>query len=687
MRRLKRSKIILSLCMMLTMLFATAIFASCEKAEDSDSDPSSSETISLSQEQVTLDLFESATIFATKTNTDEAVTFKSSEESVVELKVDGDSVTLIAKAEGEATVTAKVGKASAEVAVTVTDSGLRPYITLSAATADITEGKTYSINASVQYKGNTLDDAQLSYEIDNPSVAQIDEQGNLTVGDYSNDAHSAVVTISGVYRGYAMSSESFEFNVKEDVVINVNSTVIDLYTADPFNEGHISELGYDELGIAVIVKGTELEASAITITSNDEDVVVYADNKIQAVGNGTTTITVSYTGVSGNVYSEAITVTVIRPTVELGIESVIDLDKSAVSNTLDLSDSPYAELIDLDGAVITIGDGKAEYTFVDKNVTFTSFDNCAVGEDLDLVIETKTVEFTGKVNLATLIIKSYDDFITIRDNYWTRRAAGDESTGKYRDGYYIIGADLDLSQTESLQCVSTNSKTSTTKEMYTGTNKKGFNLTGGADSSALNDWYGVIDGRGHVLSNLWIGDRGMLGVVAASSEVKNVALIIKRGLSDWWAGVGLVVNGTVDNCYIEVDSLNGGNGNGIIARYVGATAKITNNIVVLKAKDTIATATNHGVISGNTQAGTMIVNTFAIIVEGTTAPAIDTESGAKPNGATCVWGKFTSTSALVAAIAADPQTGFEGNGTASLAGFNDEYWTITNDNIVWTRAQ
>ena len=1079
------------LCMLALFLVAAFAVAGCAK----DDDPGGEENtpaLELSASSLTLDLYETGTITATVTNSDEQVTFSLDKEDVVTLTANGSTATLTPKKEGEVTLTAKAGDLSQTAAVKVEDSGNRPGIVLASESATLVSGQTYPLNVTAQYKGAELDGVQFSYESSDTAVVTVDDTGVLTAGAYVKDANTATITVSGSYLGFNMVPKTFEVTVTEDVTINAPESV-QLYTSDPLETGLSLE---EAIEISVYKDGNEVTEPQLTIASGDDTVAKYENGKIVAVGAGDTKVTVKYTSTSGEEYTVEIAVEVTKTALQFE-EKTIDLDLSASTNTLDLSTVGMGQLSQgsLDSAKVTIGgtqvtasvsgttltftslqgvasretaeiiletdkltvsgtvnvakaiihnanefstkflnennpgegelvllaaningeditvtgrntkgnfagifDGRgytianlevtdqygllgsgaltgvlkniafvnalfqcenkcggylanngcgmtlenvywqgvstvddraaetparntdhgllfnysndgqlnftnvvviAEYTgdygsgnvgilrvsrigtmenvynvsnieqmrcltstnagnsyatvaelktgvasalsaftaedgwdtswgfpimksameydasvltamqeqFEDKEydqaeettvtlpssvayrvalsgdgaeyidaeafaegnlviegltagtsesvtititsllsgksesatfkvkcakevvdftfvgdldrsansqkldfgsdedftdaelanatvtiggvsvtatgsgteLTFGDLSACAVGEAVDITIETDTAIFRGKINVATAFIKDFDTFMLLRTNYWKTRSASDDS--KYRDGYYIVTADIDLSATAEVASYEDN------KDTLSASNK-GFNVTGYDAYTTLNAWHGVLDGRGHYLYNLSVGGRGMFGAIDDTSVIKNIGFSITRTVNAWWGALAIESRGIIDNCYLVVNSLNAGNHNGSFVGTLGGSGKITNSISVVTDAYNHTGGNRHGLIVGCvTSASAVLQNVYTINGGSDAAVGVQSNGNASVlDTANSVYGKFASIEALATAV--ESQTGVTGTATlASFDGFNSDYWTVSDTDIVWKTAE
>ena len=499
------------LCLLALFLVAAFAVAGCAK----DDDPGGEENtpaLELSASSLTLDLYETGTITATVTNSDEQVTFSLDKEDVVTLTANGSTATLTPKKEGEVTLTAKAGDLSKTAAVKVEDSGNRPGIVLANDSATLVGGQTYPLNVTAKYKGAELDGVQFSYESSDTAVVTVDDAGVLTAGAYVKDANTATITVSGSYLGFNMVPETFEVTVTEDVTINAPESV-QLYTSDPLETGLSLE---EAITISVYKDGNEVTEPQLTIASGDDTVAKYENGKIVAVGAGDTKVTVKYTSTSGEEYTVEITVEVTKTALQFE-EKTIDLDLSASTNTLDLSDVGMGQLPQgsLDSAKVTIGGTQVTASVSGTTLTFTSLQGVASREDAEIVLETDKLTVSGTVNVAKAIIHSADEFFSKFIN------ANNPGEGEL----VLLAANIDC-----------------TGRAVTTDRRNGDKY-----------FAGIFDGRGYTVANLEVTNQnGLLGSGELTGVLKNVAFVNALVQNDNMCGGYLASDGhgmTLENVY------------------------------------------------------------------------------------------------------------------------------------------
>ena len=472
------------LCLLALFLVAAFAVVGCAK-NDGPGGNENTPALELSASSLTLDLYETGTITATVTNTDEQVTFTLDKEDVVSLTANGSTATLTPKKAGEVTLTAKAGDLSKTAAVKVEDSGNRPGIVLASESATLVGGQTYPLNVTAQYKGAELDGVQFSYESSNTAVVTVDDKGVLTAGAYVKGANTATITVSGSYLGFKMAPETFEVTVKEDVTINAPESV-HLYTSDPLNQ----ELSLEKsIEISVYKDGNEVTDPQLVIKSGDDTVAKYENGKIVAVGAGNTEVTVKYTSTSGEDYTAKITVEVTKTALQFE-EKTIDLDLSASTNTLDLSAVGMEQLSNdfLNSAKITIGGTQVTATISGTTLTFTSLQGVASREDAEIVLETDKLTVSGTVNVAKAIIHNADEFFSKFIN------VNNPGEGEL----VLLAANIDC-----------------TGRAVTTDRRNG------------NKYFaGIFDGRGYTIANLEVTNQnGLLGSGALTGVMKNIAFV------------------------------------------------------------------------------------------------------------------------------------------------------------------
>ena len=226
-------------------------------------------SISLSKEELTLKEGDSETITATvkpDDATDKTVTWTSSDPSVA--TVDGGKIEAVK--EGTATVTAKAGDKTATCKVTVDKKVIAvESVELDKTEVELTEGDSVTLTATV--KPDDATDKTVTWTSSDPSVATVDG-GKI---EAVKEGSATITAKSGE------KSATCQVTVKK--VIAVESVELDK-TEVELTEG-------DSVTLTATVKPDDATDKTVTWTSSDPSVATVDGGKIEAVKEGTATIT------------------------------------------------------------------------------------------------------------------------------------------------------------------------------------------------------------------------------------------------------------------------------------------------------------------------------------------------------------------------------------------------------------
>ena len=227
-------------------------------------------SISLSKEELTLKEGDSETITATvkpDDATDKTVTWTSSDPSVA--TVDGGKIEAVK--EGTATVTAKAGDKTATCKVTVDKKVIAvESVELDKTEVELTEGDSVTLTATV--KPDDATDKTVTWTSSDPSVATVDG-GKI---EAVKEGSATITAKSGE------KSATCQVTVKKKVIA-VESVGLDK-TEVELNEG-------DSVTLTATVKPDDATNKTVTWTSSDPAVATVDGGKIEAVKEGTATIT------------------------------------------------------------------------------------------------------------------------------------------------------------------------------------------------------------------------------------------------------------------------------------------------------------------------------------------------------------------------------------------------------------
>lgn len=548
-RRAKFFAIIAAVCLALT-LGLTA----CGESKTS---------VTLDKTALAIERFDTATITATVKGTTGEVVWSSDNEGVA--TVSGGVVTAVAA--GVATITAKVGDASATCAVTVTDSGYFPVLNTGKSELSLIESATYTLTPSVTFRGNGVT-ASFTYEVADSAVATVSDAGVIT----AVKAGTTTVTVRSSYVGYSLE-ETVTVKVMENSSITLSDSSVSLATSKPDGTDYLTS---KTVTADVIDKGADGDAGNIVWSTGSDTVATVSGGVITAVGEGTTTVTATYVTTSGKTITATVAVEVIIPVVkydgsfdwDLGVSPKVQLDVNAIAGKT--SDSVVR--VEVDGTAVTssvVDDKKIKLdgvTFGEKSVVVYFAD---IAYDVKVVAASKII--TTKAELENL--KSY---------------ATQVSTGVW-DGYFVIGNDIDMAGGHF-------------------SNIQGW-------MNATNGTYGfkgTIDGQGHIISNVVSGGetQNLVGYLLADGTVKNIGFVNATLTGKSPTLVAFRSYGTIENIFAVAERSVGSNNqfSGVIANLSHADMK---NCTVY-VNDTNTTTGVVGSHVGNAETAFKFTNCWAV---------------------------------------------------------------------------
>ena len=258
-------------------------------------------------------------------------------------------------------------------------------------------------------------------------------------------------------------------------------------------------------------------------------------------------------------------------------------------------------------------DGKETTAFVydETSKTYTVAENAlqdeALGGRHKLVITTEDgVVHMQDFLMVTKVIRTLDDFKAIKTKYYKGSREGQVgstvTTDKYRDGYFVLDADInkdgDYFEFTMSPCIAND----------------GTGLPGGDEGARLS-WYGTIDGRGHVIYNVQTGLGGMFSILPATSVVKNLGIVGGETVLDgklYYQSTGAdsgqtfsgsnarntgflargVVGATIENLYIEMEEMPQVDRYGVIG-FVVKNGVTLENIVIHVKESTVQANDRH----------------------------------------------------------------------------------------------
>ena len=191
-----------------------------------------------------------------------------------------------------------------------------------------------------------------------------------------------------------------------------------------------------------------------------------------------------------------------------------------LSGTFDfeLAGFTYGGVASPASAVLIDGeDYSAAFSFSDGQYTVAenALADLSVGQTYRLIMETEDKVYEQQFLFVTMVINDLDEFRLIQSKYYKGTKAGQAAstdTSQYRDGYFVLAADINKGG-----------------EYFEFTMSPGWTDDGtgapSGDEMARLGWYGTLDGRGHAIYNVQAGAGGMFGILTSQSVLKNVAVI------------------------------------------------------------------------------------------------------------------------------------------------------------------
>lgn len=460
------------LCAVSVLLCSTVGVVACGK-DSSTPDTSSSEiqsseeglnsSLSLSATTLGLDLYESKLLVATASDESKEVVWSSSDSTVV--TVSNGTVTGLKV--GTATVTASVGDEKATCTVVVSAGTERPIFVNLTEQVGIIKGTKDTLDVSLSYKGQPFTLARIEYSTTG-TVLSLTEDGEMTALTYGTQN----VTVKA-YVGDVLVVEK----MVEVSVIEYGSIVVDLQE-NKLNLA-VGEDGYDLDEISVLINGVIVENPEFQVVSNDASIATVRAGKIVGLSRGETVVKVSYISESNKTYDTSILVTVtknviVKETAFLARGNAGLTSMQTGNASIDLSTSG----IDV-STVTQILCGEQEIVFNAEATTLT-LTNAPAGEQIYTLI-TPTVDYIIEGCIYTNEISTKADFIQWRKNAGTIFA------------YTILTADIDM-QGEVLTNV----------------------------DNVVN---GILDGRGHTISNFILKATSLAIDVSELGGFKNIQFI------------------------------------------------------------------------------------------------------------------------------------------------------------------
>ncbi|MBQ8658365.1 MAG: Ig-like domain-containing protein [Clostridia bacterium] len=589
-------------------------------------------SVDILQSGATLDLFEGTELSVQVKNSTEKAKWESSDSTIA--TVDEDDGAVYALKEGTVTITAKVGEIFDTCVINVVSSGSVPMLSLGNEAVDIFLNGKFQIQPVVSYKGEAVDGAKVTFSVlSGADKVSVSGDGLVTGNAYGTATIKAIASWNGVQ---SLSMESvLTVAVKPLVTSTVSAQELTLYTAE-----ELAGVEYQKtaaLEAKVFENGTEKSVS--WSVAEGEEFVSLEGGNVTAVAEGEAKIKYSATVGDGDTFEGYVTVSVIMPAVEL--EETLYVAR-------------------YDGIVIDkeANEGKGAYEWK-KNSAFVFAADTVFGANsgktVVKVVDTESGEVisdeNGGVDISAYTAsdskvkswKIYSDEYAVFANVKVADhmiSTAEEFMGfmpLIKDGYTVLGADIDFT---GFSYGEYNSRNSATSPLYmycaylsglriyplggrTG-EYSSLQILAGKDA-----FMGTLDGLGHTVKGIAIGYGGIFQLVK-NATIRNLGWEVAKmtgsgGLITQQISGG---NFTVENVYVKFDLANKAEASTEACFTHGTNDTITLKNCVFDIYDTGASDASFakwGMISANTGVITTIVLDHTYFVyngDGTRTPTI-----------------------------------------------------------------
>ncbi len=583
-------KVFLSLICALVM--SCSILAACDNGGETQSEV----TVTLSEETLTLDLYEPATLEATVTGTDEDPVWSSSDTSVATVSDTGEVVGL---KNGQATITATVGDVSDSCAVTVQSTGATPMITGLPTQVTMAVDDTRTLTPAAEYKGNALS-LTYAYESSDAAVASVTSAGVIT----AEGRGTATVSVTASY---------YTFNLEQDITVTVTDNVSIALDADSLS---LNVNDTRQLEATITVNGEAYtSAEGIAWSSSDSDAVEVSTAGLVTAKAETqmpVTVTLTFT-YEGQPFTADCTVMVSRETVDLTDEAVTEIeiyaDAEADTVTLPLSMIPSSYAVTA-ADVTSVRDTAYNAAIPFENdggtlelVKFTGENTVGNIYSGETTYEIGTAEYVFEIPVLMIskVLKTADD-IDDMQQYCMYDPATVYSVADgdfYYVGYFVLGDDIDYGGKTIGDWTS-------------------YDAIGGS-SNGTQGFMGTFDGRNHTISNMAVNNNnnGFIGTLGQDGVMKNVAFLNAQLLrGQCGVAVGLV-GGKLDNVIVHGTRLAASASwcnSGLLASKVCNPAASISNVLVFYEDFDFAGSAYDALIIGSNDSGAAVPMTNAYAV-------------------------------------------------------------------------
>lgn len=546
MKSIKRM-LVLTFVVVMCACFAAFAAACGEKPEPEPTPEPPTEpptvSITLDKTEVSIELHESYTLTATTENVTSALTWLSSDESVATV----DAGKIKALKEGNTTVTVKADGAEATCAVTVFDGGTAPVLKIGTDSVGVNKGAKYAFDVASLWKGNVIEDENIEYtwrlsDGATEGIAAVtmraDGKAEVEGLEYGDTEWTVSASVYGHNLAGSVAIKVVDLSVNYRAGENIENTE-DGFKVD-LSLSEMKGLFTTAINVDVYEDDEKSDVALEWTQTSGEDYVGYADGKLTAIAEGSATFTSIYKN-----NPVKLTVNAYRPEITVKKHSILERVGGNGTGAIKLD---FTGLTFEDKPIVI--EGTVKKATVNGTDVFSAFDSGSntltynragltadkseMGKALAMTLETDKVIYVMTAEVVTKAFATaaeYNEIGTI-----AKQVTG---TNNY-DGYFILTDDLDFE----------NDRTKYTSEIS--------NTKGGT-------FYGVIDGRGHVIRNLTITTKGtydwnmaFIGKLGDDATIKNIAFVNARmGTTEESGGDTFFCSSdsgvyTVENVYIEL---------------------------------------------------------------------------------------------------------------------------------------
>ena len=436
-----------------------------------------------------------------KTSSNQEVTWESSDTSVATVE-DG---TVVAVGAGEATITAKAGKAKATCLIKVSFGDILPSLNIANLSGDtllLARGSSFALKGEVSFNGASYPCA-LAVKIEDTSVLSL--SGNAVVGKSEGETH---IIIRGDWNDF--TNEAMSKRIK--VSVNKNVSIYSEVTLS----GATKVASSLELGLLSSWAGVSYETNAkvvfrvnddgyetvASISSPDDGIVSVDENgTVTAKKRGVTRLNATYTDFNGAVFTSFIEVTVTCPVATYSEQVRISME----------SPFPLEQYFGKGASISYAKQGNTELSFTSTGII-------------------KGLKAAGASSEPLLLLTSKGGYYFENTFIYTRALDASNfastfllSAGKIVDGYYILDDDID-------EVVDMTSQISSYYQVGNSSNRY---------------FKGTIDGQGHTIKAK-VGREGIFGGLGETPLIKNTHFEFTFASSDSYC-CGLARNNWTNN--------------------------------------------------------------------------------------------------------------------------------------------